>query len=191
MRFTAAEVKRVLDMLPARADTDRARELLDDYRRLLWYTEHDTDEPVREFTADEIEALMQGVKGCIVRDASGRCVIDNGYGVAAALRAFRDRLTLEAEALLVTFGGSAEAEARLLTKLYQSAVAREPWVPEAMNRAREEGQREVLREIAAIDPWDHNDEWGHKCVFCHGQRHETHPHGPNCLWLRAQEAAKQ
>ncbi len=47
-------------------------------------------------------------------------------------------------------------------------------------KAREEGRREVLREIAAFkDPMIGED---NQCGFCHGYTH----HEPNCLWLRAQ-----
>ncbi len=52
--------------------------------------------------------------------------------------------------------------------------------------AREEGRREVLREIANHDEWENedagwSDDW---CAFCHRER--TVGHLSACLWLRAQ-----
>ena len=77
-------------------------------------------------------------------------------------------------------------------------------IDRAAEKLREEGRREVLREVAAIDPaeWSENYNCIHGCYFCHkswpGQE-QFYPqeqmvsasfHKPTCLWLRAQEAAK-
>ncbi len=53
---------------------------------------------------------------------------------------------------------------------------------------REEGRREILQQIATVNPlrWDDNQRMA--CVYCgFGQ---LAPHAPSCVWLLAQEAAK-
>ena len=52
---------------------------------------------------------------------------------------------------------------------------------------RAEGRHEVYAEIAAIDPWAHSED-GSFCQFCKGDEYARHPHGPDCLWLKATRA---
>jgi hypothetical protein len=53
-------------------------------------------------------------------------------------------------------------------------------------RLREEGRREILKEIAKLEgPIDDFNQ----CWFCdtyNAPPNETSKHAPNCLWLRAQ-----
>ncbi len=56
---------------------------------------------------------------------------------------------------------------------------------------REEGRREVLREIAKMDPLcgPYHDEDNGSCHFCFEHEMTTlmrDRHKPDCLWLRAQ-----
>lgn len=61
----------------------------------------------------------------------------------------------------------------------------------AQRIAREGGRLEILREVARVAPWGGGMPIDiPACVFCGGREHETHPHGPDCLWRRAQEATK-
>ena len=65
------------------------------------------------------------------------------------------------------------------------------WAATAIKSEREEGRREVLREIAAIDPWSDRGYEGF-CNFCgacmdKGAFGSTHE--PSCLWLKALKVA--
>jgi hypothetical protein len=53
---------------------------------------------------------------------------------------------------------------------------------EVLERARQEGRLEVLREVAKQNPFDDAG----MCNFCG----DVDGHKPDCLWLRAQQAVK-
>ncbi len=56
-----------------------------------------------------------------------------------------------------------------------------------LEQERDEGRREVLREIAAINPWAYAP-GADECQFC--QERSNHGHADYCLWLRASQVPR-
>lgn len=68
-----------------------------------------------------------------------------------------------------------------LTVAHPEAMAKlRDTVMTVIDQAIEEGRREILREIAAMEPLA-DGPFAEFCVFCGPAKHK-----PDCLWLRAQ-----
>lgn len=147
-----------------------------------------TDTP--RFTAAEVRAARQQWLHEAVLADSHSSTVD---GLAAMLDAFAQRLEQEGyfqgyksdlpHPRMAATGTEGRCE---LCRLVDSPLHGTP------EQWREEGRREVLREIAKRDPFDPTGDMG-MCNFCFDgnwdeDRSATNGHRPTCLWLRAQEA---
>jgi hypothetical protein len=57
---------------------------------------------------------------------------------------------------------------------------------DGLAQGREEGRREVLREIAKLDPIEQNSDHCYYCGSWPGDPMMREAHEPTCLWLQAQ-----
>lgn len=77
------------------------------------------------------------------------------------------------------------------------------YIRNAIDHGREEGRREVYREIAKLDPYDTAGD-ADCCNFCGYDMHQGQPdshcddgstwtpnHEPDCLWIRATAALRE
>ena len=120
-------------------------------------TEQDTTP--RHFTAAEVRALAHACTSHAT--------------IKAMLLAFAERLDVDA------------LEPELSE--YVDALKFEQAMKDAVEGAKEEGRREVLREVAKLAPVNAFS----NCTFCDGGYRvllNGYDHTPSCLWLRAQSA---